>query len=88
MNDLTHALPAVPQKGSQTRKLSQALKDQLDAIATIAADGSRKPPHETGLAVRDAFAKAAQAASQLSRNVGGGDLADVYQGIAALINEF
>ncbi|MGA3981988.1 type III effector protein [Ralstonia nicotianae] len=88
VNDLTRALPAVPQKGSQTGKLSQALKDQLDAIATIAADGSRKPPHEAGLAVRDAFAKAAQAASQLSRNVGGGDLADVYQGIAALLNEF
>ncbi|WP_247537927.1 type III effector protein [Ralstonia pseudosolanacearum] len=88
VNDLTHALPAVPPKGSQTGKLSQALKDQLNAIATIAADGSRKPPHETGLAVRDAFAGAAQTARQLARNVGGGDLAEAYKGIAALLNEF
>ncbi len=85
---LADSLPPVAETRNHAKGLRNQLIGQIHDISTIAADGSGKPPHEVGLAVRDAFAKAAKTADKLSGNVGGGDLADAYKGIAALLNEF
>ncbi len=85
---LADSLPAVPETRPHAIELRARLIHQIRTLRTIAADGPRKPPHEVGLAVRDAFAKAAKTARKLAGDVGGGDLADTYKGIAALLNEF
>lgn len=83
-NALADSLPAVPPHANGLR---DRLSEQIRAINTIAADGSRASPHAISLAVRDAFAEAAKTTVKLSGEIGGGKLADTYKGVAALLNE-
>lgn len=88
---LKDALPVLPaalvHSHARSDGLRAKLQHQLSTINTIAADNTRKAPHEVGLAVRDAFAAAAKTARQLAKSLGHGDLADTYRGIAALLTE-
>ncbi|CAJ0801828.1 hypothetical protein LMG19083_03640 [Ralstonia psammae] len=88
---LKDALPAVPAELARSHArsvgLHAALQQQLTKIHTIAADNTRKPPHEVGLAVRDAFAAAAKTARHLAKSLGSHDPAGAYKGIAALLTE-
>ena len=88
---LKDALPRVPvelmHSHPQSDGLLAKLQHQLGSIQTIAADNTRKAPHEVGMAVRDAFASAAKTARQLAKSLGNHDPADAYKGIAALLTE-
>ncbi|MFS2103334.1 type III effector protein [Ralstonia sp. Ralssp135] len=88
---LKDALPTVPVALTRSHPLSDGLRaklqHQLGTIQTIAADNTRKAPHEVGMAVRDAFASAAKTARRLAKSLGNHDPADAYKGIAALLTE-
>lgn len=88
LKDLLPVIPAaLTRSHAPSIELHAELQQQLTKIHTIAADNSRKAPHEVGLAVRDAFAAAAKTAGKLARSLGSHEPADAYKGIAALLTE-